>query len=91
MPFEWDSQKAEYNEKKHGVGFKEAESVFLDPLARIFADEWHSTDEEREIIIGYSNNNRLLLVCFTERHDVVRIISARETTSKERKDYEDNV
>jgi hypothetical protein len=64
--------------------------VFVDPLAVIFDDEWHSQDEEREIMIGLSNHNRLLLVCFAERRDMIRIISARETTSKEREDYEEN-
>lgn len=91
MKFEWDNLKAERNKKKHGISFKEAETVFSDPLAIIFDDEWHSTAEVREIIIGLSNDNRLLLVCFTERADKVRLISARETTKKECQDYEENV
>lgn len=90
MEFDWDPQKAERNRQKHGVSFEEAETVFVDPLAVIFDDEWHSHNEEREIIIGLSNHNRLLLVCFTERPNTIRIISARETTSKERQDYEEN-
>jgi len=66
-----------------------ATSVFRDPLAVIFDDEDHSADEGREIIIGHSLLNRLVLVCFTERQDGdVRIFSARKLSSKERKDYE---
>lgn len=88
--FEWDQHKAERNRQKHGVSFEEAETVFVDPLAVIFDDEWHSHGEEREIIIGQSANGRLLLVSFTERPHTIRIISARETTRKEREDYEEN-
>jgi uncharacterized protein len=67
-------------------------AVFSDPLARIFADEDHSTEEQREIIIGHSRAKRLLLVCFTERADGrVRIISARRATRRERHDYEDHI
>ena len=67
---------------------EEAVSVFRDPLACIFDDKWHS-QEEREIIIGHSANNRLLLVCFVERYGTTRIINARQTTKKERDDYEE--
>lgn len=91
MKFEWDNQKAKRNKAKHDISFEEAETVFSDPLALIFDDEWHSTAEEREIIIGLSNDNRLLLVCFTERTSGVRLISAKEATKKERQDYEENV
>jgi uncharacterized DUF497 family protein len=70
---------------------REASTVFLDTLARIFLDEEHSDEEEREIIIGHSGRNRLLLVCFTEREqEVIRIITARQATRRERKDYEEN-
>lgn len=88
--FEWNEHKASLNAKRHGVSFEEAKTVFDDPLACIFEDEWHSVDEYREIIIGHSAQNRLLLVCFTERLDaVIRIFSSRPTTRKERKDYEE--
>lgn len=92
LRFEWHWRKAETNEKKHGVRFEEAATVFDDPLARIFADESNSTPEEtREILIGYSSEDRLVLVIFTEPEpDLVRIISAREATRKERRDYEEN-
>ena len=77
------------NLKKHGIDFSEAETVFGDSLTKIFDDEEHSFDEKREIIIGHSIQNRLLIVSFTERgDDTVRIISARTTTPKERRDYE---
>jgi len=90
--FEWDEDKAKSNWIKHGVSFDEASTVFDDSLARIFDDELHSTDERREIIIGHSINNRLLVVCFTERpNERIRIINARLHTPKERIAYEENV
>ena len=88
MKFEWDANKAALNSQKHRITFDEASTVFADPLAAIFDDEWHSVEEDRELIIGYSDRSRLLIVSFTERGDTVRIISARETTSRERRDYE---
>jgi uncharacterized DUF497 family protein len=91
LQFEWDETKAETNLSKHGVSFQEAQTVFLDPLARIFDDEFHSVDELREIIVGHSIDGRLLLVSFTEREvGLVRIISARRATRRERNDYEEN-
>ena len=90
--FEWNEDKARSNVVKHGISFDEASTVFDDPLARIFEDALHSTDERREVIIGHSINSRLLLVCFTERPDErIRIISARLHTSKERKAYEESI
>jgi uncharacterized DUF497 family protein len=90
LEFEWDEDKSVSNQKKHGVTFGEAASVFADPLAVIFDDEVHSDEEQREIIIGHSVKNRLVLVSFTERAGAVRIISARRATKRERKDYEEN-
>jgi uncharacterized protein len=88
---EWDSRKAIGNLRKHEVSFDEASTVFDDPLAAIFPDEEHSSGEIREIIIGHSVQDRLLMVSFTEREpEIVRIISARLTTRKETKDYEEN-
>jgi uncharacterized DUF497 family protein len=84
-------KKATSNLGKHQVSFEEAHTVFYDPLAYIFDDEWHSTDEQREIIIGHSNSDRLLLVSFTERSPgLIRIIGARHVTRRERKDYEES-
>lgn len=90
MQFEWNPLKATANLKKHGVSFEEAKTLFDNPLAVIFDDEAHSIDEQREIIIGHSRQNRLLLVAFTERFGNVRIISARLATRQEREDYEQN-
>jgi len=86
--FQWDPDKAARNTSKHGIPFVEAATVFQDPLAFIFDDEEHSTEEHREIIIGHSKRDRLLVVAFTERDDAIRIISARKANRKERKDYE---
>ena len=89
MKFEWHKQKALKNLEKHNVSFEEAQTVFDDPLASIFNDEWNTLDEYRELIIGYSSGKRLLIVSFTERpQETVRIISSRPATTKERKDYE---
>jgi len=91
LKFEWDKNKALANIRKHGIGFDEAITVFSDLCGRIFYDPEHSSTEEREIIIGHSINQRLLLVCFTERgQDMVRIFSARRATKRERKNYEEN-
>jgi uncharacterized DUF497 family protein len=89
--FEWDASKATLNLSKHRVSFDEATTVFDDPLAVIFDDLNHSSNERREIIVGHSVSNRLLLVCFSERTDIIRIFSARPVTGRERKDYEENI
>lgn len=86
--FEWDADKAKANYKNHGVAFEEALTVFADPLATIFDDPDHSTDERRELIIGHSVAQRLLIVSFTERGRRTRIVSARDATARERRDYE---
>jgi uncharacterized protein len=90
MEFEWDESKATANLKKHSISFEEAKTVFDNALAVIFDDEAHSFDERREIIIGHSRNNRLLIVSFTERSNAIRLISARLATRREREDYEQN-
>jgi uncharacterized DUF497 family protein len=91
LEFEWEELKADANLKKHKVSFAEARSVFSDSLAKIFYDATHSVEEHREIIVGYSEHNRLLLVSFTERKlNIVRIISARKATKAERKVHEEN-
>jgi uncharacterized DUF497 family protein len=88
--FEWDEAKERANRQKHRVTFDEAATVFANPLAVIFPDPDHSHDEVREIIIGHSDRNRVLVISFTERGTAVRIISARVATPRERKDYEEN-
>lgn len=87
--FEWDKAKARSNIKKHGVSFEDAMAVFQDPLARIFTDEWQSLGERPEIIIGHLPDRRLVLVVYYEpSKDRIRIISARPTTPREKKDYD---
>ncbi len=90
LEFEWDEDKAASNRRKHRVTFEQAATVFADPLAVIFDDEAHSEGEQREIIIGHSADDQLLLVGFTEREGAIRIISARRATKRERRDYEEN-
>ena len=91
MQFEWNTEKAKANLKKHEVSFDEAETVFDDPLFVIFADPDHSFEEKRFIIMGESNQNRLLVVSYTERPPKTRLISAREATRPERKKYEEDI
>ena len=86
--FEWQASKAEANVRKHGVSFEEAVAAFADPLARILDDPDHSADESREIIVGHSTRQRLLIVSFAERDGTIRIISARAATRRERHGYE---
>ena len=88
--FEWDALKAAANLKNHGVSFEEALTVFADPLGKIFDDPDHSTGERCELIIGHSAEHRLVVVSFTERNARTRIISAREATARERREYEEN-
>jgi hypothetical protein len=89
MEFEWDKRKAVENEDKHGVSFREAGTVFGDPLAVTFSDPDHSLDEERFVTFGLSQFRRLLVVSHAERAHRVRIISARPATRQERKIYEE--
>lgn len=88
MEFEWERNKAALNLWKHGVPFDEAKTIFDDPLYVDFYDPDHSYDEDRYIIIGQSERGRLLIVSYTERENVIRLISARKATRKERQAYE---
>jgi uncharacterized protein len=88
MKFEWDSPKAQENFLSHGVSFEEATTVFGDPLAGTIPDPDHSEGEARFLTIGLTANGRLIVVSHTEEGDTIRIISAREATSHERKQYE---
>ena len=89
MNFEWDLRKAALNLDKHGVSFNDAATVFEDDLSTTFPDPDHSIREERFVIIGVSGRGDILVVTHTERGDTVRIISARHTTRRERKFYEE--
>ena len=86
--FEWDDQKAASNLLKHGVSFDEAVSVFGDGWALTFADTDHAEAEDRSRTYGISNKARLLVVIHTERHNGIRIISARKATRYEKSIYE---
>jgi uncharacterized DUF497 family protein len=87
MHFEWDDDKAEANQAKHGVSFTEALSCFYDPEQLAFYDPDHSEDEDRELLIGHSEKGRLLCVSYTLRGQTIRLISARKATRREAKTY----
>ncbi|WP_366931470.1 BrnT family toxin [Thiocapsa sp.] len=88
MDFEWDESKARANSKKHGVTFQEATEAFGDELSSVVSDPDHSQGEERFLLFGRSQGGECLVVSFTERAEVIRIISARRMTPTERKAYE---
>jgi uncharacterized DUF497 family protein len=87
MQFEWDAAKDQQNQSKHGVSFDEASTVFGDPLAITIDDPDHSSDENRMLTTGQSDRQRLIIVAHTDRDERIRIISAREVTAAERRDY----
>ena len=89
--FEWDPTKNRANKKKHHVSFDEAKTVFFDEGALVAADPDHSAGEDRFLIIGFSIQLRVLLVCFCDRREgnVIRIISARKASKKEQKQYKE--
>ena len=89
MTFEWHEDKALLNLEKHGVEFEEARSVFFDDEAILYDDPDHSVDEDRFLLVGPSAKLRVLVVahCLRCKGDVVRIISARRATPRERKQY----
>jgi len=89
MEFEWDPRKDAANQRKHGVGFREAATVFGDPLATTFPDTDHSISEHRFLTIGATVSGRLIVVAHTESDDIIRIISARVVTRHERRFYEE--
>lgn len=90
IKFEWDTAKASSNKKKHGVSFDEAQSVFYDEFAVQFFDDENSVSEDRFLMLGFSDNARLLIVCHCERDqgNIIRIISARKATKKEGNYYQ---
>ncbi len=87
--FEWDDTKNKTNLQKHGISFKEAQTVFFDDNAIEFDDPDHSFEEERFLLLGFSQTLKILVVCHCYRDDesVIRIISARKATKKEQKAY----
>jgi uncharacterized protein len=88
LRFEWDQRKAALNLKKHGVSFQEATSVFADTLSITVPDPDHSASAIRFLDLGLSHRSRLLVVSYTERGGIIRIISARHASRSEQKEYE---
>ena len=89
MNFDWNEKKAAVNVSKHGISFDEAKTVFDDSCYIDFFDPDHSETEHRYVRMGFSNRHRLLMVSYTERKDVIRLISARKTSKKEKQFYEE--
>jgi len=87
--FEWDPTKDKNNQKKHGISFEEAKSVFFDENALEFYDFDHSHEEERFLMLGLSSKLRVLLICHChkEGREIIRIISARKATKNEQNEY----
>ncbi len=89
LRFEWDPKKDAANQRKHGVSFDEATTVFSDERALLLDDPDHSEEEERFVLLGLSANLRTLVVChcYREAESVIRLISARKASRKERSEY----
>lgn len=89
LRFEWDENKNQINKKKHGLSFETAREVFFDEAAILFDDPDHSANEERFLIIGMIRSSKICIVshCYRDSGNVIRLISAREATKKERQVY----
>jgi uncharacterized DUF497 family protein len=87
--FEWDPDKARSNSDKHHVTFEEAMSAFRDPLSLTLPDPDHSEAEDRLILLGFSDRQRLLVVVYVEREASLRLISARVADRDEKREYEE--
>jgi uncharacterized protein len=89
ITFEWDTQKAQINDRKHGISFEQAETAFYDSNARTSYDPDHSQDEDRYILLGMSESFKLIVVChvYRQNDESIRIISARRATKTEQKEY----
>ncbi len=89
LRIEWDPRKAAANRRKHGVSFEEAATVFADEAALLIADPEHSDQEDRFVLLGLSATLRVLVVvhCYRGTEDVIRLISARRATRRERGHY----
>ena len=87
--FEWGETKSVSNQARHGVSFEEAQTVFFDDEALFFSDPDHSNDEDRFLLLERSFRLRVVIVChcYREQESVIRIISARRATRKERLVY----
>ncbi len=93
VKFEWDAEKNLSNFSKHNIWFEEAQSIWADELSQEYFDEHHIESEEWFIRVGHSIRQRVLLVIFCERKhgEVIRIISARKATKKEKHNYEKGI
>lgn len=91
IEFAWDPRKNEVNKRKHHVSFEEARTVFYDDDALVISDPEHSQEEDRFLILGFSAQARLLVVChcYRESESVIRIISARKATRNESRQYDE--
>jgi uncharacterized DUF497 family protein len=89
MKFEWDTQKAGANLRKHKVSFEEAATALNDPMSATGTDPDHSLTEDRYVTFGVSERGRLLVVAYTDKEESIRIISARTASKGERKIYEE--
>ena len=89
--FAWDENKNQINISKHGVSFSEAKTVFFDENALLISDPDHSIEEDRFILLGISEERRLLIVChcYRSKDSIIRIISARKKKKKEKQQYFD--
>lgn len=89
IKFEWDLKKAAANEKKHGISFEEARTVFFDENAKLIDDPDHSEDEDRFVLLGLSSSLKMMVVChcYRDQGNVIRIISARKASTYESKQY----
>ena len=89
IQFTWDEKKNRSNQKKHNISFEEAKTVFYDDLARLIHDPDHSDSEDRFILLGLSNQLKLLVVvhAYKTQDEIIRIISARKATKHESKQY----
>lgn len=89
IKFEWDENKNTINKQKHGISFEEAKTVFYDEDALLIPDPDHSEQEERFVLLGFSQQANLLVVChcYRESETVIRIISSRKATKNEARQY----
>lgn len=87
MRFEWDLAKARHNLAKHGVSFESASTAFGDPLSFTVFDSEHSDEEDRFALLGSTHSGRLVVVIHVYDSEIVRIISARLATKRERRTY----
>jgi uncharacterized protein len=91
LKFTWNESKNSSNQKKHGLSFEEAKTVFYDDNARLILDQAHSEEENRFILLGLSSQLKILVVChcYRENEQIIRIISARKATKTETKQYKE--